>query len=82
MSTIDRIFEFWEPGRRAGLAVLKYQIACWAWNGGVPFQATVADWIMCWNLTGHRNGCPLCDRRYSAERVSKERTITLGKAPY
>ena len=48
----------------------------------VPFEPTVADWILCWTVTDHQNGCPLCGRRYSAERVSKERTITLGKALY
>ena len=51
-------------------------------GGGPPFEPTVADWIMSWNVTDHQNGCPLCGRRYSAERVSKERTITLGKALY
>ena len=34
-----------------------------------------------WNVNDHQNGCQFCCRR-SAERVSKERTITLRKAPY
>jgi hypothetical protein len=34
-----------------------------------------------WKVTDHQNGCQLCCRR-SAGRMSKERKVTSGKAPY